>query len=1575
MRTLSENHTHLFGLNSLLKLCLLMLPVTILAFSSSLSAQLLDPLQVFESGVNCPADQPDAPNNFVCNSNDIKLDLVELTGLTSCVEGEITSATFNVDLEVNANIRYNPMVWISQNGIDPRVTGSMCFVSSIPDGPLTHISELLFDDANSCADIDVPNNNFTLANLDLGEVDFLCLDTTGDQKADIPIIVTWNNSGGAACAQGGPYPINQTPSKCDAFAATTDITVVSNPGIELIKMGTLNDDDGTPGVSAGDTIDYTFSVENTGNVILTNVTLSDPGISISGGPIASLGVGVTDTTTFTGTYTLLQADIDSGSFLNVATVTTTQGVEDDATFTQPLTQTPDILLTKTGTLNDDDGTAGVSAGDTIDYAFSVENTGNVTLTNVTLDDANVNVNISGGPIASLAPGITDTTTFTGTYTLTQADIDSGSFMNTATVTSGEGATDDDDDTQPLAQNPELTLVKVADPQTYSAASQTINYQFQFTNSGNVTLYAPYTVTDDVTSDESCPAAPASLAPGEAVTCTASYIITQPDVDAGSLTNTASGTAQDPDGQTVTSNDDSETVTAVSTGTLVLVKTALPATYTAVGDVISYSYELTNGLNSTLYPPYTITDDKSSDESCPATPASLAPGAAVTCTASYTITQADLDAGSVTNVASGTAQDAATAGQTVTSNDDTETVNVVVTGTLTLVKTASPATYTAVGDVISYSYELTNNQNVTLYPPYTIADDKSSDESCPAEPASLAPGAAVTCTASYTIIQADVDAGSVTNTATGTAQDAASAGQTVTSNDDTETVNLAVAGTLVLVKTASPATYTAVGDVISYSYELTNGLNVPLYPPYTITDDKSSDESCPAAPASLAPGAAVTCTASYTIIQADLDAGSVTNVASGTAQDAATAGQTVTSNDDTETVNVVATGALTLVKTASPATYSMVGDVISYSYELTNGLNVPLYPPYTITDDKSSDESCPAAPASLAPGAAVTCTASYTIIQADLDAGSVTNTAIGTAQDAAADGQTVTSNEDSETVSVVAINLAKSAAAPVFDTLTGRYTVVYTITASNNGQAAGTYDLTDTFDLAAGITLFSAQIAYAGGETQTGTPAGPLPYSFTSGETVVTGEGLAGGATESWTVTAVFDVDPTLIDDDARACVEGQEQAGQGFYNVVTGVVSEGDTTDNDACENLPDASIDLVKTAGDATYLGESQYSVIYTITANNLGDGPGYYDLTDTIDPGNGITVSLAQLTAYNAGTEDNQSGALAGALPYSFTSPETLVTGEALAGDRDESWTVVVEFTVAFDQIDDTLLCSDVNGGAGTGFYNRVEGSPSDPDDSNNQDCTSPMGGVARFQVTKTFSDNNPADVQVVITCNTGLPLEQEFIISQGNPVNFVVSSFIPAEMNCVVEEIGGTDGYITSYDAGTVTGVADIINDDPYGCYFEGIIGGQFTCDLTNTAEPTTFTVYKDWVIENDSRDFVDLLVDVTISCESEIFEDGAVQVNDDLWILSGEIGDGGSLTATVDTTTGSARCSAVENISQSSGVESADDCFWRDIPAGSSDFCTFTNTVFFEGIPTLNQYGLMVLALLMLGVGAVGFRRFV
>ena len=90
--------------------------------------------------------------------------------------------------------------------------------------------------------------------------------------------------------------------------------------------------------------------------------------------------------------------------------------------------------------------------------------------------------------------------------------------------------------------------------------------------------------------------------------------------------------------------------------------------------------------------------------------------------------------------------------------------------------------------------------------------------------------------------------------------------------------------------------------------------------------------------------------------------------------------------------------------------------------------------------------------------------------------------------------------------------------------------------------------------------------------------------------------------------------------------------------------------------------------------------------------------------------------------------------------------------------------------------------------------------------------------------------------------------------------------------------------------------------------------------------------------------------------------------------GGVGDGDSVTVEVDTTLGPTTCSAQEEIYQS-GVETVNDCGARTIAAGGSSSCTITNTVFFEGIPTLSQYGMAIMALLMLGVGVVGLRRFV
>jgi uncharacterized repeat protein (TIGR01451 family) len=412
-------------------------------------------------------------------------------------------------------------------------------------------------------------------------------------------------------------------------------------------------------------------------------------------------------------------------------------------------------------------------------------------------------------------------------------------------------------------------------------------------------------------------------------------------------------------------------------------------------------------------------------------ASIGAGATLTCY--YDVTFANADA-QVVNTATVTVTNAA-APNGVTGSD-TSTVNFTPKPALTLTKSATPSTYDAVNQVISYSYTLKNTGNVTLSGTFSVTDDKivaPNTVSC-TQPADgkLSPQEAMTCTASYTITQDDLNAGSVTNKATGS-------NGTTTSNEATATVTATETGNLTLAKSASPTTYSAVGQVITYTYTITNGTNRTQAGPFSISDDKQGTIA-PCGSGPLAPGASTSCTATHAITQADLDNGSIVNTA--TATDG-----TRTSAPATATVTAVQRRELTLTKSAAPTTYAAVGQVIAYSYLVTNSGNVTITGPFTVSDDRSTDESCPPTPA-LAPGASVTCTATYTITAADLVAGSVTNTA--TAQ-GFVNTTTVTSNPDSETVRALAASLTivKTADAPSTPAGTD---IGFTITVSNGGPA-------------------------------------------------------------------------------------------------------------------------------------------------------------------------------------------------------------------------------------------------------------------------------------------------------------------------------------------------------------------------------------------------------------------------------------------------------------------------------------------------------------------------------------------
>lgn len=307
------------------------------------------------------------------------------------------------------------------------------------------------------------------------------------------------------------------------FSATPDVT--------LVKTGNVVDSDDTVGLSAGDTIEYSFTITNTGNATLTDLSVSDTGATVSGSPIASLPPGASDSTTYTASYTIKQSDIDSGSYSNTATVSAAENVGDSDTHVQQLDGVSVLTLVKNGQLNDDDGISGLSAGDTISYAFEITNTGNVTLTDIAVTDDGAT--ISGGPIASLAPGAVDSSTISGTYTVKQTDIDAGSYSNTAMVATAEGATNDSTEIVTLSGSPSMRLRVNSqwnddDQSGDVTAGDTVSYSFTVENRGNVTLHNIDVISDDATISGG---SIASLAPGtsDSSTITGIYTIVQEDV--------------------------------------------------------------------------------------------------------------------------------------------------------------------------------------------------------------------------------------------------------------------------------------------------------------------------------------------------------------------------------------------------------------------------------------------------------------------------------------------------------------------------------------------------------------------------------------------------------------------------------------------------------------------------------------------------------------------------------------------------------------------------------------------------------------------------------------------------------------------------------------------------------------------------------------------------------------------------------------------------------------------------------------------------------------------------------------
>jgi uncharacterized repeat protein (TIGR01451 family) len=936
--------------------------------------------------------------------------------------------------------------------------------------------------------------------------------------------------------------IGVSQEKADAFGDTLDIlapNATSSAGIIFtavltdadIASGTLNGAATIKAHARGQDVIASLS----GPMALADMKSFDELATATILPASVPTLAPAGIANFTAVYHITQADIDAGHVFNAAvasgTTPTNEIINANASFDAPVPQAPAIALLKTGTANL--GTDGVaSVGDTITYKFTVSNPGNTTLLNVSVADPLPGIVMTGSPIASLAPGASNATTYSGTYILTQVDVDAGRVVNQATATGtppGAGAipvTDLSDPTSPtgntntivtLAAQPKIALIKkVSSVQDVningrSDVGDIVHYTFNVQNTGNVTLTNVY-VRDRNPAAIAIPLPPTgvTLAPAaiDTTTFSATYTLTQVDVDRGFYDNTADTYGTDPNGTIVTDASDPavytgnapthQVIPAVPGIAIIKTQTTIDDlngnTLTDIGDVIHYGFTVTNTGNVTLSN-VIVTDPKAVIAGGPI--ATMLPGVvnATTFTGTHTVTNADMLAGQVVNqaTATGRAPSGATTSDLSDSarfDQDVPTVTaIIVKPAIAIVKQVTGITdvntnsIVDAGDIINYVFSVKNTGNVTLNG-VTVTDPLVSVSGGPI--ASLLPGNTntTTFTASYVLTPADITAGTVTNQATAigtspTGTPVSDLSDYADFNLDRKTVtyitnspSIAVVKTITGITDTNGSTTTDVGDVIHYAFALTNTGNVALTN-VTLADPNAIIAGGPLLTLGLSATDSATFTGTHVLTQPDVDAGSVSNQATATGHAGLT---TVTDLSDNSTVTGSAPTVITLdqspgialVKTMSSVTDANgngrtdTGDTVNYAFAVTNTGNVTLTN-ITITDINATVIGGPLA--TLAPGATNTTTfrATHVVTLADSDAEQITNQATALAKAPGnvtisdlSDDNAITGNDPTVTsVSAPLPVLTKTAAKS--EVKRGEQ-VVYTITASS--LRTGPYDIAD-----------------------------------------------------------------------------------------------------------------------------------------------------------------------------------------------------------------------------------------------------------------------------------------------------------------------------------------------------------------------------------------------------------------------------------------------------------------------------------------------------------------------------------
>ncbi len=237
------------------------------------------------------------------------------------------------------------------------------------------------------------------------------------------------------------------------------------------------------------------------------------------------------------------------------------------------------------------------------------------------------------------------------------------------------------------------------------------------------------------------------------------------------------------------------------------------------------------------------------------------------------------------------------------------------------------------------------------------------------------------------------------------------------------------------------------------------------------------------------------------------------------------------------------------------------------------------------------------------------------------------------------------------------------------------------------------------------------------------------------------------------------------------------------------------------------------------------------------------------------------------------------------------------------------------------------------------------------------------ASFRISTSFSDNNPAEVTAYISCSAGTAQPEYGMISEGSPLEFVISGFPAGRLRCLLAQ-APAPGYQPAYYA--FDDASGHSENDPDGCQFlEFEDGDAGFCEVENTLVASNIEVRRLWV-DPGSDINITIYDEAHYSCDSEAWG----EYEGSLW-FSGK--DDRQVFEVLPDWEGGTLC-AVWPIGNDGSVEyDPEECLDLQIRPGASASCTIFNTRLFDADQPARWYGWLVMALIVLLVGFIAARQ--